>query len=134
MAWTYNIALLSQPRNLLRLLIGDTNSADPQLQDEELDKFLADSDSVQRAAVKAARALQSRYARAVDKWVGDLKILASQRARAYQLLAEKLEGGSGLGGVPSAGGIRVSSKTTIEDDADLVGPSFRRGMFDNTEE
>lgn len=134
MAWTYDPSGLDIPLNLLRLAIGDTNTNDQQLQDEELEKFLALAGSVDSAAILAARALQAHYARSVDKWVGDLKILASQRARAYGLLVERLEAGSGLRGIPSAGGIRVGEKEVLAEDTDMVSPSFRRGMFDHIEE
>lgn len=135
MAWTYDPADLDDPIYAVRLTIGDTNPNDPQMQDEEIQSLLdLTGNSVASASAKAARALAARYARSVDKWVGDLKILASQRQRHYLNLSEELEGASALGhGVPSAGGIRVSQKESMEANDDLVQPFFRRGMHDNRE-
>lgn len=131
MAWTYDSSALDVPLNAVRLLIGDTDSAAPQLQDEEIQTFIDTTDSSAAAAALAARALAAKYSRSVDKWVGDLKILASQRHRHYLLLVEKLESQGGVHGVPSAGGIRVSEKDAQSTNDDLVSPFFRRGMHDN---
>lgn len=135
MSWTYDITLPTT-RDQVRLRIGDTISTDQQMQNEELDALLAATgDNVNSASLAAARMLQARYARQVDKWVGDLKILASQRARAYASLIEEIESVVSVGrGTPFAGGIRVDAKSTLSEDSSLVQPSFRRGMFDNTEE
>ena len=135
MAWTYDPADLVDPINAVRLTIGDTNPNDQQMQDEEIQSLLdLTGNSVASASAKAARALAAKYARSVDKWVGDLKILANQRQRHYLLLQETLEGTSSLrNGVPSAGGIRVSQKDAQEADDDLVQPFFKRGMHDNRE-
>ncbi len=131
MSWTYNPAALEIPLNMVRMLLGDTNMADPQLQDEEIQAFVDATDSTTGAAALGARALAGKYARSVDKWVGDLKILASQRHRHYLLLQEKLERQSFGHGVPSAGGIRISQKEAVEANSDLVPPFFKRSQHDN---
>lgn len=133
MEWTYTPDDLTDPVNRVRLMIGDTNEADKQLYDEEIQTFLDSTSSELGAAGLAARALAGRYARAVDKWVGDLKLLASQRYRHYLDLVENLSGASAtIRGMPFAGGIRYSGKQAIEENDDLVVPSFRIGMHDNT--
>lgn len=134
MAWTYNEAELSIPLNAVRLLVGDTNRQDPQLSDEEIQAFIDATDSNVGAAAMAARALAAKYSRSVDKWVGDLKILASQRHRHYLALQEQLNLQGFSHGVPSAGGIRTSEKEQQAADSSLVSPAFRIGMHDNLEE
>ena len=131
MAWTYDETALDVPRNQVRLKLGDTNKNDPQLQDEEIDQLLSESDSVNGATLLAARALAARYSRSVDKWVGDLKILASQRSRHYLELAKTLAGKASIHAVPSAGGVYVADKEAMEQDDSLVQPYFRRGQHDN---
>lgn len=134
MAWTYNIEL-TEPKDKVRLMIGDTTNVDPQFQDEELEAMLAIYGNVTQTAVAAARALSARYSRQADKWVGDLKILASQRAKQYRELADMLETASvGTFGIPSAGGIRVSQKEAAEGDTDRVQPSFKSNMFEGVDE
>lgn len=134
MAWTYtpeNSDTLSR----VRFLIGDTDSTDQQLQDEEIQMLLGLGGGVQVTAQKAALALAAKYARLTDKWVGDLKILASQRARRYQELATTLKteaAASSLYAVPTAGGIYVADKETQEQNDALVHGSFKRDMHDFT--
>lgn len=131
MVWTYDEEALAEPLNALRLRIGDTVASRPLFYDEELQSFLDATSTVDAAALAALRVLEARSAREVDKWVGDLKILASQRHRAYQRSIEEFEGlVAGRYAVPSAGGIRVSQKEEHEGDDDLVVPSFRRGLHD----
>jgi hypothetical protein len=134
MAWTYNIELV-EDKDKVRLLIGDTTNDDPQFQDEELEAMLLTYGSVTATAIAAARALSAKYARQADKWVGELKILASQRARAYRELADTLaKAAVSAYGVPSAGGIRVSQKETMDADTDRVKPSFTSNMFEGESE
>jgi hypothetical protein len=134
-SWTYDETLLATSELFqVRLKLGDTDTSDQQFQDEEIQRFLTEAGSVDGAVQRAARALASKYSRNVDKWVGDLKILASQRARAYRELAESLTGTASTHRVPSAGGIYVSEKEDIAANEDLVAPSFIRDQFDNVEE
>lgn len=135
MSWTYDETALDLLRNQVRLKLGDTKASDPQLNDEEIDLLLEQNDdSVVGAALVGSRLLAARYARDVDKWVGDLKILASQRHKHYLDLAETLATASVLlHGVPSAGGVYVADKESNAANESLVSPSFIRGMHDNVE-
>jgi hypothetical protein len=134
MPWTYD-SELGTTKDLVRLTIGDTNSRDEQLQDEEIQVFLdANSDDVLSTAKQLVRILIAKYARGVDKWVGDLKTLASQRVDHYKALLEVLEGqestGLGFAGVPTAGGVYSGEKQLQEAREDLAKPSFVRGVHD----
>lgn len=131
--WSYDISLTTD-KDKVRLAIGDTIELDPQLSDEEIEATLSLYGSVRAAAVAMCNVLAAKYARFADKWVGDLKILASQKSRAYRELAGTLaSSASGMmsAGVPSAGGIYVGDKQSQASDASLVKPSFRRGMTDS---
>lgn len=135
MSWSYDPAL-PETLDRVRLLIGDTITNDQQLSDEEIYSMLMIYGAVNSTAVAACRALAARYARYADKWVGDLKILASQKHRAYLELAEELRtaGSSAMGAalaVPTAGGIYVSEKEAYEGNTNRVVPFFRRGMHDS---
>lgn len=136
MSWSYDTSL---PADLdkVRLLIGDTDTTDQQLSDEELGAMLTVYGAVNSAAIAACRALAAKYARYADKWVGDLKILASQKHRAYLELAEELQaaGASATGAalaVPTAGGIYTAEKEAYEGNTARVSPFFHRGMHDDT--
>lgn len=138
MSWTYDeTTLATSARNRVRLKLGDTNASNQQLQDEEIDLLLSETGSETAALVAAAQALAAKYAPSVDKWVGDLKILASQRHRAYLDLIEKTLTGTASAAsrlaVPTAGGVYAAEKEAMEGDDSLVHPAFRRGLHDNTE-
>lgn len=135
MSWTYNIES-GLVRDQVRLLIGDTLSTDPQFSDEELDWLATSNGSgLYRTAGAACRVLATRYSRYADKWVGDLKILASQKARNYLVMAASFDKQSGAQSwaVPTAGGIYVDEKEAAAEDTTLVQPEFTRGMMTNTE-
>ena len=128
MSWTYEPGASSKDK--VRLLIGDTDSAHRQMQDEELAFFLGESSSIYVAAGEACKALAALYARQVDKEVGDLKVRASQRQKHYLDLAKQLRSRASRAVLPSAGGISVSDMQAAESDTDRVVPSFRRGQHD----
>ena len=129
MPWSYD-PTISTEKDRVRLLIGDTDTDDRQFLDEEINALISIYGSADAAAAAAARGLAAKYSRYADKWVGDLKILASQKAKAFTALAKTLtEAGFVSSGVPSAGGIRVSQKDTMKENTDRVEPAFTRGMF-----
>lgn len=135
MTWTYTPET-GDDISRVRLLIGDTNPDDEQMQDEEIQMLLDTEGGVQVAAQKAAFALAAKYARLTDKWVGDLKILASQRARRYQELYQELKtalASGALYAVPTAGGVYVADKDAQAANEALTQGSFRRDMHDNTD-
>jgi hypothetical protein len=136
--WTYD-PTLPTPKDQVRFLMGDTIAEDPQMQDEEIDALLtATGGAVGTAAVVGVRSLAAKYSRQADYWVGDLKLLASQRAQAYLRLGGQLaEMGESLltisrvHQIPFAGGISVSQKELLALDADWPPTSFKKGMHDN---
>lgn len=131
MSWTYNPALATD-RDRVRFLIGDTDTNDQQLQDEELTWVLTQRSDVYLAAADACRALQAKYARKVDTTNLSLSVSASQRAEAYAALAEQLESkaGSLAGAEMFVGGISVAGKEALDADSGAVQPNFRMGQDD----
>jgi triphosphoribosyl-dephospho-CoA synthetase len=135
MAWTYDSAL-STDTDRLRFLVGDTLSTDQQFQDAELEYLIEAHGTLYAAAAAACRSLASKYARYADKWVGDLKILASQKSRAYAALAETFETkavGASTWAIPTAGGVYTADKAEQEANTALEQGTFKRGMHDNLE-
>lgn len=139
MAFTYNsspgTATASGRRDAVRLLIGDTDTNDQQLQDAEIDFTLSETnDAIYRAAAQAARMIAGLYARRVDTSFNSLDTSYAQRQEHYHKLAEKLDrmakrrGGLGM---PVAGGISIDEMDNVEDDSDRPDPAFRRSQFRN---
>lgn len=130
MTWTYSDPS-TYDRDKVRLLIGDTNTSDQQLSDEEIAFFLTEEGSVYRAAAAAARSLMAKYSRLVDKSVGDLSLSYSQRVTHYESLIRDLDRRSaGRTSVPYFGGGTKSGMDAEKEDTDRPKPSFERGQFD----
>jgi len=131
-----NTTTASGRLNSTRLLLGDTNSLEPQVQDAEVVFSLAhNSDNVYLSAAWLARVVAMKYAREVDIDLdGILSVSNSQLSKAYSDLAEDLEyqakvTGSRLG--VSAGGISKAVISSVRQNPNRVEPSFRRDQFWN---
>jgi hypothetical protein len=134
MTWSYTIAdLATSPKDQVRLLIGDTLSTDPQMQDEEIDYFITQRSSMYGAAAECCRSLQAKFSRSVDQTAGSSKTLYSQMAKAYGVKAAEFEDKAAQAGagLPYAGGISVTDKLNQQADGDRVQPQFQIGMEDN---
>jgi hypothetical protein len=130
MSWSYSGDPGSSDRDAVRFLVGDTDISDQQLSDEEIDYLLVREGSVNGAALAAARTLVAKYARLVDKSVGDLSISYSQRRDAYAALIADLTRQQAVRVAgPVVGGISRTRKRVVDQDADRVEPSFRRDQF-----
>lgn len=131
MAWSYDSAVPTD-KDKVRLLIGDTNTADQQLQNEEITYFLSVRADIYLAAADSAKAIGARYARQADTSNLSLSISASQRAEAYAKLAVALEARAGALSAADmfVGGTKISEKITRASDPDEVQPNFEVGQDD----
>lgn len=129
-------------RDEVYFLVGDTDTANQQLTDNEVNYLLVEnSDNVLLAAADAAQALEAKYANKVDKSVGDLKLslshLRDHFAKLKKQLRDRALGVGDAAGIvpphPYAGGISTTDKD-IDSGGDLVQPRFKRGMHDITTE
>jgi len=130
MAFNYSGDPTSSTRDEVRFLIGDTDTADGQLQDLEVDYLLTKYTTAAKAALAACLALASKYARLCDKAVGDLRISYSQRQKHYLDLARELGRRTPIR--PWAGGLSASEKESVNDDTDRIVPAFQRDLDTNT--
>lgn len=142
MAWSYdetdlNTATNSGRLNTVRLLIGDTDPDDQQLQDEEIDFALSENgDNVYAAGAFSCRLLATKYSRLVDTQLdGVLEAYYSQRIEQYlRMSAElsataKIRGGRGLG--VYAGGINSTVVEATRKLSNRVQPSFWKDRYSN---
>src|SRR3990167_10734711 len=122
MTWTYSSTNLSTDLAKVRSLVGDTDTNDQQLTDEEIDFYLDNACNLYYAAANASEALAGKYQRRVDKSVGRASLAASQRAKGYREQAASLRAQAAVysGITPYVGGISESDKDAIEDDSDRV--------------
>ena len=121
----------ASPSDAVRFEVGDTDVANPELQDAEVLYCLAQESSVLRAASRAARTIAARYARQVDAGGGALRAQKSQRAKAFHALAVDLWSRADReDAMPYAAGISIADKEANEEDDDVVQPDITRHLFD----
>jgi hypothetical protein len=138
MAWSYDEGNLNTGDtlgrlNAVRLLIGDTDTNDQQVQDEEIVFGLAQANNnVYSAGAWVCRVIAAKYSRNVDSDIsGALKESASQLQDHYNSLADNLEyQGQKLGGLGiAAGGIKVSTVDGVRANTNRVKPEFNKDQF-----
>ena len=134
MTWTYSGNPADSDRDEIRFLIGDTDTNDQQVSDEEIAWALTKSDGNYGAAALLCSNLASKYARLSDKEVGDLKLAYSQISQRYSELAVDLQSGivSGVSvGSPYVGGVSAADKLARTSNEDRIQGRFYSNQFDN---
>jgi hypothetical protein len=141
MTWTYSGDPATNARDSIRFLIGDTDTNDQLISDEEIawvNNQVTGSDSstasLYEVSSRCCITIASKFAREADKRVGDLQISARQKAESYRDQAEYLKGLSAREGnvpTPYAGGISISDKIANDDDSDIYHTWFNSGQFTN---
>ena len=141
MSWSYDPTDLdtttsSGRLNTVRLLVGDTETLDQQVQNEEITFGLSENgDNIYYAGAWIARAIASKYSRKVNTSLdGALKADYSDLAKQYKVLADDLEyQGKTSGAVIGvlAGGITKSGVEAVRANTNRIEGSFRRDRFKN---
>ena len=141
MAWSYdptdlNTTTASGRLNTVRLLVGDTDTTDQQVQNEEVTFSLTENgNNVYYSGAWIARAIASKYSRKVNTELsGALKADYSDLVTHYNSLADNLEyqgktSGASVGVL--AGGITKSKVEAVRQDTNRIEGSFRRDRFKN---
>ena len=133
MSWSYTADPLNNSVDELRLLIGDTNSSDPQLQDEEIQYFLTKYPSTSQASVAAVTNLIAKYSRLSDETTAELSIKWSQKAQAYRRLKDDLSDPvTSSSPVSFGGGISITDIDTRTSNSDRFDETFQIGMHKNS--
>ena len=144
MSWSYDPNTLNTTTdsgrvNTVRLLVGDTDTTDQLVQNEEVLFALTQTgNNIYYAAVWVCRTISAKFARMVTTTLdGALSANYSDKAKQYNQLAVQIEAqgkktsGKALG--VSAGGISVSAMGVANSNPDRVKPAFSVNQFDNTE-
>jgi len=141
LSWSYDPTNLDTTTsagqlNSVRLLVGDTDTNDQQVQNEEITFSLSETgDNIYSAAAWIARTIASQYSRRVDTQLdGALQANYSDLAEQYYKLAEDLEyrgktNGAVLG--VAAGGLTISDIQAVRANTNRVEGAFRRDRFRN---
>lgn len=134
MTWSY-AADYSLARDRVRLLIGDTDSTDPLITDEEIavyttGAFAQSNDYLAAAAV--CDAIVAKMSRRADMSTGNSSVSLSQQVAQYERKARELRRRSAVRTTPYVGGVSVSAKDTRAADADRTPAAFTREMGDTS--
>jgi len=129
--WSYEVSLPTD-KDKVRLVIGDTDTDDQLLLDEEIQFFIDEHGSVQRAASESCRAIAAMFARNMSRSIGGLQADFSAKYRQYLQLAESIDTNEQLTPVsPYASGYLKSQKQTQDDNEDREPIIGRKGVTDN---
>lgn len=94
MTWTYSGNPASSDRDAVRFTVGDTDTTDQLITNEEIAYLLTIHNGVGMASVGAARAIAAKFSRKADqsRSVGDLTLSQqySQQSFSYHHLADHL--------------------------------------------
>jgi glycerate-2-kinase len=141
MAWSYDptdldTSTTSGRLNIVRLLVGDTDTVDQQVQNEEITFGLSENgNNIYLSASWVARTISSKYSRQVTTSLdGALSADYSDLAKQYQALADQLEyqgktNGASVGIL--AGGITKTQVEGVRANTNRIEGSFRRDRFKN---
>ncbi len=138
MAWTYSGDPSTNDKDAVRVRVGDTDSTDELLQDEEILFFLTErSSNVLLASADSAIAIAGQFSRKVNVKNLSLSVNATDRAKAYLELAKKFREQAGVGPKDAvaaeifSGGLSIAGKRALKDNSDAVKPSFEIGRDDH---
>jgi hypothetical protein len=134
MSWTYNENLTTST-DRVRWLVGDTNTDDQLVQDEEIAFALSEDASVYAAGATVARAIAAKFARLPSTSIDGLSISLRERVEHYNALADDLETKAGRAagglGVPFVGGVSVDAMRATASNNDRTPNRLRIGMQDS---
>ena len=131
MTFTFTNNPSNSDRDLVRILINDTSTANQNISDEFITYALADKPNAYLAASLCAGTIASQNTgTATKKRVGDLALWYDSKAADYRTLAKELRLQAASKVTPFSGGISVDDKDNQRDDADWDRPFAEIGMHD----
>lgn len=134
MSWSYDITLPTA-KDRVRLLIGDTDIADPLISDEEIIALLQLCQSQERrCAGEIAQAIAARLSRQADIAIGGMRENLSRLAVNYMSLANRLltqhEQEQGFHDI-AVHGVSIDEISLSRDNTDRLPSQFETAEFDN---
>lgn len=130
MTFTYDETALSTELNRIRLELGDTDSDDILLQDEEIEQVQSEQDTFYKRVASCCRLICNKIARRVDYKLSLLSESASDLYERYQKMEKEYSTRASFNH-PWLGSIKKDLKDDVESDTDLVKSRFKRGQMDN---
>ena len=134
MAWTYSGNPASSLKDSVRFLVGDTDTTDQIVTDEEIAWALGVvDDSIYQAAHDLCVSLAAKFARmATSKSVGDLSLSYSDRSSAFHSLADRILDLASRRDVPTPWASPKNMVTAVKrEELGMQGHEFFTGTHDN---
>lgn len=135
MGFTYTGNPKGSPRDAVRLLVGDIDSSDPLLGDDEIEWFIAEfPESHYWAAAMACETIASHFAREVSVSADGISFSGDQIGRNFFHRAEalrKMHRNKNRYGLPYVGGISWKERLKADQDSDKIPTHFRSHMHDH---
>lgn len=134
MTWTYSTSW-GAARDKIRFLIGDTDTNNQMISDEEIAAGITLWGSNNyHVAYNLCEGLAAKYSFQVDTSASGLSVAASQRAQAFHARAQWIKQQALTSGdiAPTiyVGGVVEDDNETLDDDSTLVQPQFKVGIHD----
>lgn len=132
MTWTYSGNPSTSDVDAIRFVIGDTDTNDQLISNEEIQYMIDTYGASRHAASESCRAIAAKFARLMDRSIGGLSADFSAKYRQYLELADKLEASEELVPVgPFISGFSRSEKEVVDSDTDREPIFGRKGGMDN---
>lgn len=134
MTWTYTGDPNVSDRDKVRFLIGDTDTTDQLLSDEEIAWALDNTDdSIYQASHDLCVSLAAKFARlATSKSVGDLSLSYADRSSAFYALADRILDLAARRDVPTPWVSPKNLQTAaMRSELGMQGHEFHTGVHDN---
>jgi hypothetical protein len=129
MTWTY-ASNFSLSRDKVRWLVGDTDTNDQLVTDEEIAFALTEDSNVYTVAASVCESIAMKVGARLTVNANGSKIDADEQYKHWMDRASSLREKAVSSGVASfAGGLSIAGKDAVEDDTDRVAPSFTRSLF-----
>lgn len=133
MTWSYDDTDLSTDKNKVRFLVGDTDTNDQLVSDEEIAYALTVNSNPFSASAIIARSIQSKFSRLADTSIEFVAVKYSQKAKAYAALVKDLESAASEQDLPdpSVFGINTDDIQDNRNTEDRVQERFYKDQFSN---
>lgn len=130
MSFSYDLADFDTELNRLRLEIGDTDSDDYFLDDEEIAVIQSEKTSFYRRAAACCGLICAKVARDVNFKIGHFSENSDKIYAHYEELMDKFNIQASTS-YPWSAAISVSEKDLYENDESLVHPKIKLGLHDH---
>ncbi len=124
--------LATSTKDQVRFLLGDTDTADFQMQDEEIAWAYSTAGSTRGGAALCAEALAAKYSRLTSISADGVSQGLNQKAAQFRALAVALRKQEAIfRAMPTLGGVSISDMDSVLSNRDRVPDIFRIGLHDD---